>query len=424
MNSGARVVIVGGGAVGLAAAYYLQREGAEVVVLDRGYVGDEASRGNAGWITPMLSAPIPAPGVRRYAVQAIGRPDSPVFIPPRADLGLARWLWRFWKACNPRDYHAGLAALAALNARTMPLFDELVRDDVQFSMWKKGLLFAFTSESSAQHELETLQQLAPFGYDVPTDLLDAAGMSRLEPTLSSRVAAGFLLADERHVDPQTLTRGLAERLLEGKATIREGLEVTDLEIRGGRVVAALAGGERIEADQVLLAAGAWTEPLARKLGVDVPVQGAKGYSFSLRLEHPPSHPLYLGDSKIGVSAFDDGRTRVAGTLELSGLNTRIDQRRVESIHRQAQEFLGAPAAGPIEDVWAGMRPLTYDGLPVVGRSNHYENVFVSTGHSMLGITLAPATGEAVAELMLTGRTPEVLQPFSPARFQRSRRSRT
>lgn len=414
-----RIVIVGGGAVGLATGYFLQRAGAEVVVLERGHVGDGASRGNAGWVTPMLSAPIPAPAVRQYALRNIARPSSPLFIPPRLDPALALWLWRFWRYCNRRDHQAGLAAMAELNRRTMPLFDELQRDGVAFAMWQKGLLFAFLTERGAARELGALQELARFGYEVPHVPLDSSAMRRLEPALSPRVSGGFLLADERHVDPETLTRGLADRLLGGGAVIRERLAVTGFETRGDRVVAAISHGERIEADRVLLAAGAWTKPLARKLGVDVPVQGAKGYSFTVRTDEPPAHPLYFGEAKVGVSSFHNGRTRVAGTMELSGLNEKIHQRRVGSIAEQARIYLGDWAGGPVEDVWGGMRPLTYDGLPVIGRSGRYTNVYVSTGHAMLGITLAPATGEALAELIMTGRSPGVLHPFTPQRFQKS-----
>ncbi|SEP40795.1 NAD(P)/FAD-dependent oxidoreductase [Amycolatopsis saalfeldensis] len=421
MAEGERVVIVGGGAIGLATGYFLQRAGAEVVVLERGHVGDAASRGNAGWVTPMLSAPIPAPWIRRYALRNIAKRSSPLFIPPRPDPALALWLWRFWRYCNPRDHGAGLAAMAELNRRTMPLFDELREDGVEFDMWQKGLLFAFLSERGAAHELASLREMAKFGYAVPHVPLDSSALRQLEPALSPRVSAGFLLTDERHVDPQTLTRGLADRLREGGAVIRERLEVTGFETRGDRVVAAISHGERIEADRVLLAAGAWTRPLARKLGVDVPVQGAKGYSFTVRTPSPPSHPLYFGEAKVGASSFQDGRTRIAGTMELSGLNERIRQGRVGSIAEQARTYLGDWAGGPIEDVWAGMRPLTYDGLPVIGGSGRYANVYVSTGHAMLGITLAPAAGETLAELILTGQAPGVLRPFSPRRFRNRRK---
>ncbi|GAB3576256.1 D-amino acid dehydrogenase [Amycolatopsis endophytica] len=421
MADGERVVIVGGGAIGLAAGYFLQRAGAEVVVLERGHVGDGASRGNAGWVTPMLSAPIPAPWVRRYALRNIAKPSSPLFIPPRLDPALALWLWRFWRYCNRRDHAAGLAAMAELNRRTMPLFDELRADGVEFDMWKKGLLFAFLTEQGAAHELASLRELARFGYEVPHVPLDSSAMRRLEPALSPRVSAGFLLAGERHVDPRTLTRGLADRLLDRGAVIRERLEVTGFETRGDRVTAAISHGERIEADRVLLAAGAWTKPLARKLGVDVPVQGGKGYSFTVRTENPPAHPLYFGDTKVGVSSYADGRTRIAGTMELGGLDEKIRQGRVGAIAEQARTYLGDWAGGPIEDVWGGMRPLTYDGLPVIGRSSRYANVYVSTGHAMLGITLAPATGETLAELITTGSSPGVLRPFTPERFRKGRK---
>ncbi|WP_037236647.1 NAD(P)/FAD-dependent oxidoreductase [Rhodococcus wratislaviensis] len=414
-----RVVIVGGGAIGLAAGYFLQKEGAEVVVLERGRIGDGASYGNAGWITPMLSAPLPAPGVRRQVVRTLGRSSSPVSIAPRLDPGLAMWLWRFWRHCSPRAHAEGLRAMGVLNRRTMSLFDELRRDQVEFSMWQKGLLFAFLTAGGARAALSELAALADLGYLVPQSVMGSEELRHLEPSLSPQVAAGYLLSEERHVEPQTLVQGLADRISRDRAIVRERVDVTDFEVRGRRVVAARAHGERIEADQFLLAAGAWTRPLGRKLGLRVPIQGAKGYSFGLRTEQPPLHPLYLGDSKVGVSSFSDGRVRVVGAMELSGLNTDIEEQRVTSLLEKVRKFIPGAGMEDVYDVWTGIRPLSHDGLPIVGASNEYDNVFLSTGHAMLGITLAPATGEALAELMTTGSGPELLRPFSPARFRTS-----
>jgi len=416
MINGQRVAIVGGGAIGLAAGYFLQKAGAEVVILERGRLGDGASHGNAGWITPMLSAPLPAPGVRRQVLRTLGRPTSPVSITPRLDPALVLWLWRFWRNCSPSTYDAGLRAMGTLNRRTMPLFDELQQDGVQFSMWKKGLLFAFFTADGARGALSELDAMAELGYTVPQSVMGSEELRLLEPSLSPHVAAGYLLSQERHVEPQTLVQGLAARISENGGIIRERVDVTDFEIRGRRVVAARAHGERIEADQFLLAAGAWTKPLARKLGLRIPIQGAKGYSFGLRMEQPPLHPLYLGDSKVGVSSFEDGSVRVVGAMELGGLNTNINEHRVVSILEKAQKFLPDANMNDIHDIWTGMRPLSPDGLPLVGKSRRYDNVFISTGHAMLGITLAPATGEALAELMTAEENPEVLRPFSPARF--------
>lgn len=416
MANGQRVAIVGGGAIGLAAGYYLQKAGSEVVVLERGRLGEGASHGNAGWITPMLSAPLPAPGVREQVLRTLGRSTSPVSIAPRLDPALALWLWRFWRNCTPRTYTAGLRAVGTLNRRTMPLFDELRRDGVQFSIWEQGLLFAFLTADGARGALSSLGELSELGYPVPSSVMDSAELRRMEPSLSPQVAAGYLLSQERHVEPQSLVQGLAARIVENGAVVRERVDVTDFEVRGRRVVAARAHGERIEADQFLLAAGAWTAPLARKLGVRVPVQGAKGYSFGLQMEQPPTRPLYLGDSKVGVTSFGEGRVRVVGGMEFSGLNTTINDRSVASILKKARKFLPEASMDDVRDVWTGMRPVTPDGLPVLGSPRAYDNVFLSTGHAMLGITLAPATGEALAGLMSAEADPAALRPFSPARF--------
>ncbi len=414
--AGKRVTVVGAGAVGLSAAYFLQGEGAEVLLLDRAQPGDAASRGNAGWITLMLSSPLPSPAVRRTAVKAVGRRESPLFISPRLDPGLLRWLWQFWRYCNAEDYRAGMAALARLNRRTFDLFDALKHEGVDFPMWNRGLLVVFRDPAAADRELQEFQAFEAFGYRVPQALLEGQALRSLEPALAPDVRAGFLLPDERHIDPIEFTAGLARRIVERGGEIRTNFDVTGFSHRGRRVTAVRSATESLETDFLLIAAGASSGQLARLLGARLPIQGGKGYSFSFQSESPPSHPLYLGESKVGVTAFEGGRVRVAGTMEFSGLDLKLNPKRIRSIVSHAQNYLAERPQPPMNEPWVGMRPLTVDGLPAIGRDPNLENVYYSTGHSMLGVTLAPATAEALAESMSTGSTPPVLTPFSPARL--------
>jgi D-amino-acid dehydrogenase len=406
--------VVGGGVIGLCAAYALRQRGADVTVVEGNRTGSGASWGNAGWIVPSLSGPVPAPGVTSYTLRSIGKPDSPVYLRPRVDPALPAWMWRFWRSSNARSHDRGLQATARLAARTFELYDALEADGVDFRMWRDGLLFAFRTEQAAEAELRYLGALEPFGYKIPETVLVGSDLRAIEPALGPGAVAGLMIGEERHVDPTTLTAGLTARLRELGVQVLEGAEVTSFATSGSRITDARTTAGPVSGDSFLLAAGAWSTPLARQLGVRIPMQAGKGYSFSIRPSVAPSRPLYLGEAKIGVTPLGD-RVRLAGTMELSGLNLRIDARRVDAIVTGAQRYLAEWPAEPVREVWTGMRPMAPDGLPIIGALPRYDNAFVSTGHAMLGITLGPTTGEAVADL-LDGKEDERLTPFSPSRF--------
>lgn len=407
--------MIGGGAIGLCAAYFLRLAGWEVTVIERNRCGSGASYGNAGWIVPSLSTPMPAPGVTGQALTWLSRPDSPVYIKPRVDPTFLRWLWRFWRACNKSAHYSGLGALASLNQQTMQLFDDLASDGVAFHMYCNGLIFAFLSPDSADAELDHVKALRSYGYRVPEHTLSGDELRRIEPALSLDVQTGFFLEEERGVDPASLIAGLTERLRQMGVVIREGMDVLDFHRSGGRVTSLRTTGGIVAVDTILLAAGAWTSRLAQLLNCRVPMEGGKGYSFSVVPPTMPKHALYLGEAKIGCSPFND-YLRVAGTMELSGLNLRLDKRRIEAMVRGAKQYLVDWADTPVQDQWAGLRPLPPDGLPIMDRLRPFENVYLSTGHGTLGITLAPASGRVMAEFIGSNRRPEVLTPFSVERF--------
>jgi D-amino-acid dehydrogenase len=411
----ARVVVIGAGVVGLASAYELRRGGADVTVLDMGQPGAACSAGNAGWIVPVISTPLPAPGLVATSLKWMLKPDSPLYIKPRVDPGFNRWLWRFWRNCRPAQFQAGLDALGRLNRRTMPLFDALVDDGVRFEMHRAGLLFVSFDRTMLEHAADEVGHLTGFGYAHPP-LLSASDVRELEPGLSSAVAGGFFIEQERHVRPETLSAGLVAWLEERGVEILPGVEAIGLERRGRAITAVTTRDGSLAADQVLVAAGAWTGRLAAKLGIALPIEAGKGYSITYTApERQLNHPLDLVEARVAVTPFDGG-LRLAGTMELSGLNLRLEPTRVEAIRRSGERFLGAWSRGNEERVWVGMRPLTPDGLPVIGRLPVAENLYVNSGHQMLGVTLAPATGQVIAQYMLTGTSDIDLTPFDPARF--------
>lgn len=411
-----RTVIIGGGIIGLLTAYELQQRGEKVTVLDKGELGRGSSEGNAGWITPSLSGPVPAPGLIPTSLRWMLHRDSPLYIKPSAVPQLAPWLLGFWRHCNARDYEAGLRATAELGAPTMELYDALKAKGVKFEMHQTGLLFACLSPESISHVTHDVGAMREFGYEDPPLILGKNDLHDFEPTLSPAVQAGVWVKEERHVRPETLTGGVAEWLDERGVELHTATEVCGLRRRGRRVTTVETRVGELEADQVLIAAGAWSGQVAKLAGFRLPITAGKGYNMTLydpKME--AKHAIYVVEKRIAVSPFN-GAIRMSGTMELSGINTYLDQRRVGAIRSGANRYFGKWERGSRETTWTGMRPMAPDGLPVIGKAPGYDNLWVASGHAMMGISLGPATAQVTADLMTSGSTRMDMQPFDPSRF--------
>jgi D-amino-acid dehydrogenase len=410
----ARVVVVGAGAVGLSCAYFLQRAGCEVTVLDAGPVGDGASWGNAGWVSPSLSAPIPGPAALRTALRSVGKPDSPLWLRPQADPAFALWGLSFLRHCTRASNERGLAATALLSKDAFRCYDEMRADGLAIDLERRGLLFIARSAAELDAELAELSRLAAHGIPAEITRLSGAQCRDRQPVIGPDVAGGVFVATEGHLDPRQLTAALAALITSRGGTVRASTPVRGFAVRGGRVAAVVTGpasaGEEIPADSVLIAAGALSVPVTRLLGARLPMTAGKGYSVSVGCPELPKAPMYLVETRVGATPMA-GRLRLAGTIEFSGLNSRLDRRRLTSLTRSARAYFPALDWTDVAQEWTGMRPLTPDGLPVLDRVPGTANAFVATGHSTLGITLAAVTGAHVAEFVSTGTAPPQLRPF-------------
>ena len=245
-------------------------------------------------------------------------------------------------------------------------------------------------------------------------------MHALEPSLSPKVTAGFHMDEQWHVRANTLVEGLAARLRGDGVELEEGQPVTGFDVREGRVRAvSTADGEEYAGDAVVLAAGSWTQPLAGRLGIDFPMQPGKGYTFLVRPKTMPRHGILFADIHAGATPLGDA-VRIGGTMEFSGYDLALDRRRIDNLFRLAREYVDLEQPD-FEEPWAGLRPLTPDGLPVLDRAPRLANVFVATGYSMLGMTLGTPAGEAISDFVVSGERPPVLKPFRVDRFRLARR---
>jgi D-amino-acid dehydrogenase len=410
-----RVLVIGAGIAGLCVAYYLAERDAEVVVLDADRVGGGASFANGGWITPAQAGPLPEPGLTIYGLRALLSADSALYFKPSYLPTLAPWLARFWTYCNRRDFERGTAALAALGRRAFDLVDGMADAGVEFELHKMGMLCATADEREARKVLDSLEPMRRLGFTLPDDLLLGDELHAFEPALSDRVKAGFAIEEHWHVRSSTMTEGLARSLAEKGATIVPSSAVVGFEVDSGVVRAAKTASGEYAADAFVLAAGSWTTTLARQLGLSLPMQPGKGYTLMIRPKVMPRHGILFADIHAGATPFGD-RVRLGGTMEFSGFDRSIDERRISTIFRLARDYIELEHPD-YEEPWAGLRPMVADGLPILDRAGAYRNAYLATGYSMLGMTVGPPAGEAMAEMVLTGDRPALFEPFRLDRFK-------
>ena len=406
-------MVVGGGAIGLSCARSLARSGHDVTVVERGRVGQGCSYANCGLIVPGHSMPVPGPGVIREGLGYLARRNSPFAIRP--SLKLAPWLVSFWRACNADAYRRASERLVALSRASLELFDELARQHT-FGFRRDRLIHAYLSEEGVAQISVELEELDSLG--ISAQRLSRDELLGIEPALSPSVLGGVLIEDQGWADPYAFTQALADDLRR-TGRILEGTSVRRITTRNGRSTGVMSAEGPIDADLVVLTAGAWTPSLTEPLGLRMPIQPAAGYSSTIASpSNGPKLPVVLPERRVVLTPLGD-RLRFGGTLELSGFRTSIDRARYRAVIQAGLDALSASVPRTAEEPWFGLRPLTSDGLPVIGWAPGVEGLLIAAGHGMLGFTQAPITGQLVADLA-TGRPPSLsVDPFRPDRFTRN-----
>jgi len=403
--------------VGLCCAYELSRAGADVTVLERGGVGQGASRGNTGWVCPSFSFPLPAPGIIGEGLRGMLRGGGPLAIRPSLDPTFVRWLLGFRRSATRERWEHGVRALIALNSRTLELFDSYAAAGVDFEMHRSGLLLVATTPAGLASYAAVFADLRALGFEGKSVELGPEEAKEFEPALAvGRLAGGVHALVDRYVRPESLLDGLARVLPTHGVEVREDIEVEGLAAANGGIRVQTTTGP-LEADRAVVAAGASSPPLLSRLGVTLPLVGARGYSFTFSGgAMRPSHALYLAEAKVGISSFLDS-VRIAGVFELGPSSDVLHRRRLEAMLATVEPYFSdwRPSSETALLEWAGLRPMTADGLPLIGRAPALQDVYVATGHGMLGVTLAPATAALLTPLVLEGRAAPELAPFDPVR---------
>ena len=410
---GSRAAVVGAGIVGLSVAWFLQQEGFEVTVFDARGVAGGASAGNAGWITPGMVSPLPEPGMVGYALRSLVRRDSPLRVTPTALPATARFLASFAMNCTRAKWNRGVGSLADICALALSSYDLLERGGVTAELWPSPIVMAFRDAAEAvpvEHELRVIGEA---GVALDVTELSQRELREQRPVLSARARHGLKLEGQRYLQPLAYTQSLAESFRSRGGQITSGVRVDRVESASGGKLTVITSGERTAFDVAVLASGAWLSRLAKSAGVRPPLTAGRGYSFTVKTATPLAGPLYLPSLRVACTPAPGGM-RLAGTMEFRSADAPLDRRRIDAIVRSAKDYLEGVDWASISDVWVGPRPVTADGLPLIGATRQ-AGVYVAGGHGMWGMTLGPATGRLLAEFIAKGERPAALRHFDPCR---------
>ena len=444
MSESSPVVIVGGGVIGAACAHFLTEAGRRVVILEKDRFGAACSHGNCGLLSPSHVLPPAGPGVFSEALRNAFRRDAPLKVAPRLSPRLWRWMLEFAARCNTSAALEAGRGIHPLLASSRALYNRLAGEELQCEFAEDGLLFVLR-EQAAHDSFARTNDLLTERFDFPARRIDGEELAEFEPALKPGLAGGWFYEQDAHLRPDVLMQSWRAALLDRGVTLREQTAVTGFRTENDRVVAVrytdADGAGEVAADAVVVAAGALTPEFQKALGVHVPVEPGKGYSLTLDLgDHAidpaavPRRPLLLPEVRVAVTphAGGNGRgpaLRLGSVMEFTGYDASVARRRLSVLTRGASRYLNVPAEPPADDHpdgdnrWAGLRPMTPDGVPIIGRvpggrGGRANNLFVAAGHNMLGLSMAPGTGRLVSELV-TGAEPH-LDPslYSPERFSR------
>jgi D-amino-acid dehydrogenase len=411
-----KVIVVGAGLIGAASAWFLQRAGWQVTMLDQGRFGRGASHANCGFVCPSHVLPLAGPGAVRSSLKALLQPNGPLKIRARWDPALWNWLFRFARRCNRKDMLQAGHALQPLLQSSRQLYEELIKTERLDCEWEaRGMLFVLKTPAAMEHYAET-DKLLSQEFNLPARRIEGAELTALEPALRPGLAGGWFYETDAHLRPDRL---MAEwrRILEARGVVvQEDSPVVGFKQSQGKVVAAVTPKGEQAADAFVLATGAWSRPLGRQLGCFLPIEPGKGYSMTMpRPARCPTYPLIFEEHRVAVTPMRSGY-RLGSTMEFAGFDSTLRRERLELLKQGAALYLHEPCAEPIVEEWFGWRPMTPDSLPIIDRCPRAGNLVIAAGHNMIGLASATATGKLVMELLCNQSPHLEIRPFRATRF--------
>ena len=409
-----QVTILGAGVIGLCTALYCARRGMTVTVIERKHQQrDGCSFGNAGMIVPSHFIPLAAPGMVKLGLKWMWDPESPFYIKPRLNADLLSWGLHFWKAATKSRVDAAAPVLRDLSLLSRQSFEEIGLD---FGLVKKGLLMLCKKQQTLDEEAHMAEHARALG--IPAEVLDAKATAKLDPAVTMDVCGSVYFPKDCHLSPGRFIAALEAELVRLGVNLLWETEVTGFEVEGQALKAIKTSRGSVGSHEVVLCGGVWSAELAKALGLKIPMQAGKGYSLTLQApKQLPDLCSICTEARLAVTPMD-GALRVGGTMEMAGVDESITQRRVRGITRAFPQYFPAFEERDFAEIkpWSGLRPVSPDGMPYLGRTQRWKNLTIATGHAMMGLSLAPATGTIIGSLLAKEPPPVALDLLSPDRF--------
>ena len=410
------VIIIGGGIVGLSSAYFLQKEGYQVTVIDQSDITSGASFVNAGYLTPSHIIPLASPGMITKGLKMMFNSASPFYMKPRLDADFWKWSWYFKKSSTKAKVEKAIPVIKDINLLSRDLFEAIKAsgDLGDFQLERKGLLMLYQTQRSYDHEMEIAHKASMLGLEVKE--LSQSQLRQLQPNIKIEAEGAIHYECDGHTTPTEIMPKMLAYLKKVGVQIRTNETVIDLSVGSNTINEIKTSKGSYQADEIVLAAGSWSGELSKKLDVKLPLQPGKGYRINVSRHTGITMPSILMEASMAVTPMR-GFTRFAGTMEFSGINTIIRKERVAAIAQGAKRFYPELEITDEEqsNAQTGMRPVTPDGLPYIGRCSKIKNLTFATGHAMMGWSLGPATGKLVAEIIDDKKTSMSIAAFNPER---------
>ena len=413
----AKVLIAGGGVIGLCCAYYAQKEGHDVTLIERGDIQSGTSFGNAGYVSPSHFVPLASPGIIAKGLQWMLSSSSPFYIKPRLNLELIKWGLTFWKQANKQTVEHNVPYLNAILQLSRSLQTDLKNElGNHFRMEEIGCFMLYKNPGTEKHEIELAKEAAALNID--TKILSAQEVQAMEPEVEVKVRGGVLYPIDCHLHPGDFMHTLREALLRMGTKLQLNTNITGFEKKGNQVTSIVTDKGKFDGDEIILATGSWLPIATDQLGIQIIMQAGKGYSMTFNnMQRNLRYPAILVDDRVAMTPMGKD-LRMGGTMEISGLNSPTLVKRAESIFRAAKNYypdLQVQFPGT-DKIWHGYRPLSPDGLPYIGRHSKYANLTIAGGHAMLGLSLAAGTGKLVEEIISHKKPSVDIAGFNVERF--------
>ncbi|RKR80804.1 glycine/D-amino acid oxidase-like deaminating enzyme [Mucilaginibacter gracilis] len=413
----AKVLIIGAGIMGLSSAYYLQKAGHEVTILEKSDLSDNCSFGNAGMIVPSHFVPLAAPGMISQGIRWMFNSKSPFYVRPSLNADLISWGIKFLKNANTKHVEASARPLTELSLLSKSLYQELAKEPgFDFGLSEKGILMFYKTEKAAEEEAHLAHKGRELGLDM--QVLNVEECLALQPELQLNVLGAVHYRCDAHLYPNKLIAILLQHLTENGVKIIRNHEVTRIDTTGNAITRVFTADKEWTADQYIIAGGSFSPAVAKLVNLKVPLMPGKGYSFMVNEPQQRMQiPALLAEARVAITPMN-GSLRYGGTMELDKINTRINMNRVKGIVQSIPEYFPdlKPEVQAEKEIWFGFRPSSPDGLPYIGRSDKYTNLIMATGHGMMGLSLGPATGLLVSQIISGVKTSIGIEAFSANRF--------